>query len=141
MRNCDPAGFPWIAADDAAKSIYTYCRTATNGQQVVVVVNFTPSTHFDYRIGVPDAGWYVEILNSDSEVYGGSNVGNLGFRTADELPSHGRPYSLELNIPPLAIMMLTLCNAPGEGVSGTEVQKTSSDETEATPDTAPPAVA
>jgi 1,4-alpha-glucan branching enzyme len=75
---------------------------------VVVVVNFTPAPHSDYRIGVPDQGAYVEILNSDAEAYGGSNVGNMGIRKADPLPSHGRPYSLELNIPPLGILMLTL---------------------------------
>lgn len=106
--DCEPEGFSWIAADDAAKSIYTYCRTSTTGQQVVVVVNFTPAPHSDYRIGVPDQGAYVEILNSDAEAYGGSNVGNMGLRETDELPSHGRPYSLELNIPPLGILMLTL---------------------------------
>ncbi|WP_144057461.1 1,4-alpha-glucan branching protein GlgB [Novipirellula maiorica] len=106
--DCDPAGFSWIAADDAAKSIYTFCRTSRDGQQVVVVVNFTPSTHADYRVGVPEKGAYVEILNSDAEVYGGSNFGNLGAKETIDEESHGRPYSLELNIPPLAIMMLTL---------------------------------
>jgi len=106
--DCTPGGFSWIAADDAAKSIYTYCRTSSDGQQVVVVVNFTPAPHFDYRIGVPGKGSYVEIVNSDSELYGGSNIGNLGLRKTDDQPSHGRPYSLELNIPPLSIVMLTL---------------------------------
>ncbi len=109
--DCDPAGFSWIAADDAAKSMYTFCRTSSTGQQVVVIVNFTPTPHFDYRIGVPDDGSYIEILNSDSEVYGGSNIGNLGLRETQVIPSHGRPFSLELNIPPLAILMLTLDDA------------------------------
>ncbi len=106
--DCDAKGFSWIAADDASKSVYTFCRTAENGQHVVIVVNFTPTPHFDYRIGVPDLGAYVEILNSDSEVYGGSNIGNLGSRMSEAIPSHGRPNSLEVNIPPLAIVMVCL---------------------------------
>jgi 1,4-alpha-glucan branching enzyme len=106
--DCEPEGFSWIAADDAAKSMYTFCRTSSAGQQVVVVVNFTPSPHSDYRIGVPAAGSYVEILNSDSKLYGGSNLGNMGLQKAEPIPSHGRPFSLQLNIPPLAIMMLTV---------------------------------
>jgi len=106
--DCDPTGFSWIAADDAAKSIYTFCRTSRAQQSIVVVANFTPTPHTHYRVGVPESGNYVEILNSDAEVYGGSNIGNPGSLTTHDQASHGRPFSLELNIPPLAIMMLAL---------------------------------
>src|SRR5690606_18466254 len=106
--DCDPAGFSWIAADDAAKSIYTFFRTSRGQQSIVVVANFTPTPHTHYRVGVPESGRYVEILNSDAEVYGGSNLGNLGSLTTQNQESHGRPFSLEVNIPPLAIMMFTL---------------------------------
>ncbi len=104
--DCEPAGFSWIAADDSDKSIFTFCRFASDGSAVVVVLNFTPAPHVGYRIGVPQAGTYTEILNSDSELYGGSNVGNLGKITSDAVPAHGREQSLKLNIPPLAVVML-----------------------------------
>ncbi len=104
--DCEPAGFSWIAADDADKSIFTFCRFASDGSTVVVVLNFTPAPHVGYRIGVPQAGTYSEILNSDSELYGGSNVGNLGKITSDDVAAHGREQSLKLNIPPLAVVML-----------------------------------
>ena len=73
-----------------------------------MVLNFTPSPHIGYRIGVPSAGDYIEILNSDSELYGGSNVGNLGRQVTEAISSHGREQSLLLNIPPLAMLMLAV---------------------------------
>jgi 1,4-alpha-glucan branching enzyme len=104
--DCEPAGFSWIAADDAEKSIYTFCRHDSSGDSIVVVLNFTPAPHIGYRIGVPVPGKYIEIINSDSEMYGGSNIGNLGGREAEAVASHGRDHSLKLNIPPLAMIML-----------------------------------
>ncbi|SMP38984.1 1,4-alpha-glucan branching enzyme [Neorhodopirellula lusitana] len=104
--DCEPEGFSWIAADDADKSIFTFCRLDSSGQHVVVVLNFTPSPHSGYRIGVPAGGDYIEILNSDSELYGGSNVGNLGGQTAEKIKSHGRDFSMKLNLPPLGCIML-----------------------------------
>jgi 1,4-alpha-glucan branching enzyme len=105
--DCEPAGFSWIAADDAEKSIFTFCRHDSGGDSIVVVLNFTPAPHVGYRIGVPVPGKYVEIINSDSEMYGGSNIGNLGGQVAEEVASHGRDHSLKLNIPPLAMIMLS----------------------------------
>ena len=106
-----PEGFSWIEADDAANSIYSFCRYARNGQTIVVAINFTPVVRYDYQIGVPYAGQYVELLNSDSELYEGSNVGNLGVLTATDEPSHGRDHRLKLNLPPLG--MVILLHSPG----------------------------
>jgi len=68
---------------------------------LVCVFNFTPVPREHYRIGVPRAGVYREILNSDAEIFGGSNVGNLGACTAESAEAHGRPYSLLITLPPL----------------------------------------
>ncbi len=79
---------------------------------VVVVCNFTPQPHAHYRIGVPAAGFYREIFNSDARPYGGSNMGNLGGKWTDEWSCHNRPYSLDLCLPPLATLVLELSSAP-----------------------------
>jgi 1,4-alpha-glucan branching enzyme len=59
-----------------------------------------------YRIGVPQDGWYTELLNSDAAVYGGSNVGNGGGKAAEPIAAHGRPTSLSLTLPPLGFLLL-----------------------------------
>ena len=108
-----PEGFSWIEADDSANSIYSFCRYARNDQTIVVAMNFTPVVRYEYQIGVPHAGEYVELFNSDSELYEGSNVGNLGELTATDEPSHGRDHSLKLNLPPLGMVIL-LHSPPAE---------------------------
>jgi len=75
-------------------------------ERVVAVVNFTPVPRHDYRLGVPAAGTYCELLNSDAEVYGGSNMGNAGRVEAEAIPSHGHPYSIRLVVPPLGFLLL-----------------------------------
>ena len=70
--------------------------------------NFTPVPRQGYRLGVPEPGWYEEILNSDSTYYGGSNLGNGPGVMADEIPWHGRPYSIRLTLAPLAVTMFKL---------------------------------
>ena len=103
----DGAGFSWIEANDADYSVYSYIRfAADNSNFLVVVMNCTPIIRDDYRIGLPQAGFYEELLNSDAEVYGGSNVGNLGGVESEEVSSHGLPYSIRLRLPPLAIVIL-----------------------------------
>ena len=72
----------------------------------VMVTNFTPVPRLDYRIGVPDGGRYREILNSDSEVYGGSNIGNGGGVDAETRPMHGFNHSISLVVPPLGFVLL-----------------------------------
>ena len=83
-----------------------FLRRAADDSLVVVVCNFTPVPRQDYRIGVPIAGRYHERINTDAAIYGGSNLGNYGGVVADSLPSHDRPFSLRLTLPPLATVVL-----------------------------------
>jgi 1,4-alpha-glucan branching enzyme len=103
----DPAGFSWIDCNDHENSVISFVRRAARSDDAtVVVVNFTPVARHGYRIGVPPAAAYVEVLNSDSDLYGGSNVGNSGRVAVDERPSHGFERSLSLTIPPLGFVLL-----------------------------------
>jgi 1,4-alpha-glucan branching enzyme len=100
-------GFEWIDCSDWQQNIIAFIRKARDPQDFVLVVcNFTPIVREGYRIGVPAAGVYQELLNSDSHIYGGSGVGNMGAVAADEIKVHGRPYSLNLTLPPLAALVL-----------------------------------
>lgn len=99
-------GFEWINCDDADHSIISFIRKGKDWRDMLLFVcNFTPVVHEHYRIGAPFNLYYKEILNSDSEIYGGSNVGNCGGLHADEIPCNGRPYSLALRIPPLGMLV------------------------------------
>ena len=80
-------------------------REKANGEWLVIVANFTPQCHSNYRIGVPINGFFEEILNTDSANYGGSNVGNMGGKFTDEWHIHGYDYSLDLTLPPLSILV------------------------------------
>ena len=103
----DGAGFSWIEANDADHSVYSYIRFAADDKDfLVVILNCTPVIREGYRVGVPQAGYYEELLNSDAEVYGGSNVGNLGGVESEEVSSHSLPHSIRLRLPPLAILIL-----------------------------------
>jgi 1,4-alpha-glucan branching enzyme len=114
--DCEPAGFEWIDTTDWEKSIICFLRKGrTPGDIAVVVCNFTPTVRHSYRVGVPRGGLYTERLNSDSQAYGGSNVGNAGAVMAAAIPCHGRPFSLDLTLPPLATLVLA---AASEGVDG-----------------------
>jgi 1,4-alpha-glucan branching enzyme len=102
----EPAGFEWISCDDNQRSLVSFLRYGKDrGRQVVAVCNFTPVPHHDYRIGVPSGGLWSEALNSDALLYGGSGQGNFGRIEASPLPMHGRPYSLNLTVPPLAVLL------------------------------------
>jgi 1,4-alpha-glucan branching enzyme len=98
-------GFRWIDCDDRANSVLSFERRAGE-DLLVVVLNFTPVPRYQYRIGVPHGGRYREVFNSDSEYYGGSNVGNLAEIEAAAVPAMGRSYSLALTLPPLAAVVL-----------------------------------
>jgi len=103
----DGAGFEWIDFTDAEQSIISFLRKGRNPEDVILVVcNFTPVPRFNYRIGIPFRGYWKEILNSDSELYGGSNCGNKGGVWAEEISMHGKPYSLSLTLPPLGVLFL-----------------------------------
>jgi len=98
-------GFEWIDCHDASQSVLSYIRR-DGDEFVIVVLNFTPVPRQGYRIGVPVGGGYREVLNSDSAFYGGTNVGNGGGLTARRVPWMGKPYSLDLTLPPLAGVVL-----------------------------------
>jgi 1,4-alpha-glucan branching enzyme len=105
--DCNHRGFEWIQCDDAQNSVFAFVRYAKDREDFVVAVgNFTPQVQDAYRVGVPQAGAYREVLNSDAALYGGSNVGNDGSVTTEEEPSHGRDHSLTLRLPPLALVVL-----------------------------------
>ena len=99
----DSAGFEWIDCNDVEHSVVSLMRKGRSPDNLLVVVcNFTPSTHSNYRIGVPQPGFWRELLNSDAREYGGSGQGNLGGVEAAPIPLHGRPYSLTITLPPLS---------------------------------------
>ena len=99
-------GFEWIDCHDSEHSVLSWLRWGRDGSFVVVAVNFTPVPQSAYRLGVPKAGRYVEVLNSDSGHYGGSNVGNAGALDACEGEWMNRPANLQITIPPLAAVLL-----------------------------------
>jgi len=111
----DPAGFEWVAADDVDNAVYAFLRKAKGGPEqarssadapVLAVFNCTPIPRFNYRLGVPLDGAWVEILNTDGAAFGGSNHGNVGGVEAAPVPSHGRLFSLNLTLPPLGALFL-----------------------------------
>jgi 1,4-alpha-glucan branching enzyme len=103
----DWKGFEWVDFHDWEKSILSFIRRGHNpAEEVLFVLNFTPSPHHGYRLGVAAPGFYREALNSDSEHYSGSNLGNAGGVHAEAVASHGRPWSISLNLPPLAVLAL-----------------------------------
>jgi 1,4-alpha-glucan branching enzyme len=108
-QDLDWKGFQWIDANDADQSVFTYLRFARDTNDfLVIALNFTPVPRYGYRVGVPAPGRYAELLNSDSEHYGGGNVGNSGGVESVPEPSHGFPHMLSLTIPPLGIVVLKL---------------------------------
>ena len=107
----DPAGFSWIDCNDHEHSIIALTRrNQKNSDATIAIVNFTPVPRREYRLGVPAAGDYVELLNSDADVYGGSNIGNQGRVSAGKKPSHGYEWSLSLTVPPLGFLLLKANN-------------------------------
>lgn len=101
----DFRGFEWIDAGDWEKSILNFVRKSDSSEDdILVSCNFTPSPHKNYRVGVPQGGYWEEILNSDSEIYGGSGMGNMGGVDAEKISAHGKDYSLNLTLPPLSVL-------------------------------------
>ena len=100
-------GFSWIDCQDADRSLLSFLRSGRNGETVVAAFNFTPVPRHRYRIGVPFDCTYREVFNSDSHYYGGGNLGNSSEIHAKSLPWMGQPYSVEIELPPLAGIMLT----------------------------------
>ena len=105
-QDFDSRGFEWIDCRDSAHSVLAWLRWGRDGSHLVIACNFTPVALSGYRLGVPVAGSYRERLNTDSAYYGGSNFGNAGGLTAHPGPCMGRPAHLDLNLPPLAAVVL-----------------------------------
>jgi 1,4-alpha-glucan branching enzyme len=113
VADSDPASFRWIDAQDADSNVIGFRRIAPEtGRELVCVCNFSPVPRHGYRVGLPRPGRWDEVLNTDSSVYGGSGVGNLGAVHAGDEPWHGLPHSASLTLPPLATVWL---RAPAEG--------------------------
>jgi 1,4-alpha-glucan branching enzyme len=106
-RDCEQDGFRWIVADDRDQSVIVWLRLGgPDDAPVAMIANFTPVPRAGYRIGLPYAGMWREILNTDAAVYGGSGTGNLGGVIATDHPAHSLPASAELYVPPLATLYL-----------------------------------
>jgi 1,4-alpha-glucan branching enzyme len=102
--DCEPRGFEWVEAGDSISSTLAYLRKSSDGSTILVLVNFTPVPRVGYRVGVPVGGYWKELLNSDSQLYWGSGMGNAGGVQADPTPWNSRPYSLKLTVPPLGAL-------------------------------------
>jgi len=102
----DGNGFEWVDCNDYKASIITYLRKDRKGDQILLVAaNFTPVARTGYRVGIPSEGYWEEIFNTDSDLYGGSNMGNMGGVYSMPVSHHGRPCSIEITLPPLAIVV------------------------------------
>ncbi|RYF77887.1 MAG: 1,4-alpha-glucan branching enzyme, partial [Comamonadaceae bacterium] len=103
-QDCEPAGFEWLVHDDVKQSVFAFVRRGKDGACVVAVCNFTPVVREAYRLGLPEAGTWREVLNTDQQVYGGSGVGN-GLVNTEAVPWHGQAQSAAITVPPLATVM------------------------------------
>ncbi len=112
-RDDEPDGFAWIDVHDRSQSVFSFIRQGTEAHQAVAMVcNMTPVVRHGYRLGVPHAGVWRELLNTDSTHYGGSGIGNWGQVTAEPIPAHGHAHSVVLNLPPLGALWLTPAHRP-----------------------------
>ncbi|MDP9396018.1 MAG: alpha amylase C-terminal domain-containing protein, partial [Actinomycetota bacterium] len=111
-QDVDPAGFSWIDANDAPGNVFSFLRFGSDGSALACISNFAGTPHDDYRLGLPWAGTWSEVLNSDAPDYYGSGVGNLGSVEARSDGWHGQPASSSLRVPPLGTVWL---HSPGPG--------------------------
>jgi len=112
VRDCHHEGFEWVDADDSRQCVLSFMRHGESPDDAVLIVgNCTPVPRLHYRVGVTRGGFWSEILNSDAEVYGGSGMGNGGGIEAEKTPWHGRPLSLNITLPPLAILFFKVPKA------------------------------
>jgi 1,4-alpha-glucan branching enzyme len=106
-QDIDPAGFSWIDANDASSNVFSFLRWGTDGSVLACITNFAGMPHEGYRLGLPFAGRWWEVLNTDADTYAGSGVGNAGEIVAQPESWHGRPASASLRLPPLGTLWLT----------------------------------
>jgi 1,4-alpha-glucan branching enzyme len=105
--DAEPGGFHWVVVDDREQSVFAFLRQGSaDDRAILCVCNLTPVARHGHRLGVPAAGLWREILNSDAAIYGGSNVGNDGLAIAGDVAAHGFPASLTLTLPPLGTVLL-----------------------------------
>jgi 1,4-alpha-glucan branching enzyme len=103
-----PNGFRWLNCEDRNQSVFSFARFDARGGCLVAISNFTPVPRDDYAVGVPAAGIYAELLNTDAAAYGGSGAGNFGAATATAEPRDWLPATLRLRLPPLATLYLRM---------------------------------
>jgi 1,4-alpha-glucan branching enzyme len=103
----EPAGFRWMVVDDRDANVVAFARFARDGRALVAAANLSPVPRADYRLPLPRAGRWREVLNTDSEAYGGAGLGNMGEVAAQERPWGGEAASAEVTIPPLGVIWLT----------------------------------
>jgi 1,4-alpha-glucan branching enzyme len=108
VHDFDVRGFQWIDCEDAGQSILSYIRRGNEHSFVIIVLNFTPVPRHQYRLGVPQPGYYKEVFNSDAACYGGSDLGNGHGCQSDAIPWMNNPVSISLDLPPLAGVILQL---------------------------------
>ena len=107
-------GFEWLDLHDWENSVLAFLRRGkAPGETIVVACNFTPVAREGYRVGVPDGGYYRELLNTDSHLYAGSNFGNGGGAWAEHGEHGGRPFHVSLRLPPLGVVLLKAGPGPG----------------------------
>ena len=107
VLDTDPRGFEWVDANDGDNSALTFLRKTENPDDTILVaLNFTPVPSENYRVGVPQAGYWRELLNSDGEMYGGSGIGNGGGCNSEPIPWHNQSCSIDLTLPPLGALYL-----------------------------------
>ncbi|MBK5222868.1 MAG: 1,4-alpha-glucan branching protein GlgB [Acidimicrobiia bacterium] len=109
-QDCAADGFQWVEASDTDNDVVAFLRLGAEGEPLLAVFNLTPLPRHNYRLGVPQAGFWKELVNTDSEIYGGSGVGNWGGADTVPVPSHGHYHSVVLSLPPLGALYLV----PGE---------------------------
>jgi 1,4-alpha-glucan branching enzyme len=115
QRDSDPEGFFWIEPNDADQSVVAFARQGDDGERVIVCVcNLTPVPREDYRLGLPRSGAWREVLNTDADIYGGANIGNLGGVQAEGMPWHSQQFSALVTLPPLAVLWLVPERQSGE---------------------------
>jgi 1,4-alpha-glucan branching enzyme len=105
-RDASPEGFAWIDPNDVDGNALSFIRFGASGEPLVCLCNFSPVPRVDYRVGLPRPGRWTEVLNTDADTYGGSNVGNLGGVEAEEIGWDGQPASARVTLPPLATVWL-----------------------------------
>ena len=102
-----PEGFRWIDANDADNNVISFYRTGTTpASHLVCVANFSTVPREGFRVGLPKKGRFEEVLNTDSEIYGGSGVGNMGSVVAEPVSWHGLDHSAVMTLPPLGVVWL-----------------------------------